>query len=58
VPKIKIFEAVLATIVYTAIMTAILYFITSILTGGARVNKETEIIGLDKSVHEERSFEI
>jgi Amt family ammonium transporter len=51
-------EAVLATIVYTAIMTAILYFITSILTGGARVDEETEVIGLDESVHGERGFEI
>jgi Amt family ammonium transporter len=52
------FEAVLATIVYTAIMTAILYFITSVLTGGARVDEETETIGLDESVHGERGFEI
>jgi Amt family ammonium transporter len=51
-------EAVLATIVYTAIMTAILYFITSILIGGARVDEETEVVGLDESVHGERSFEI
>jgi Amt family ammonium transporter len=51
-------EAVLATIVYTAIMTAILYFITSVLTGGARVDEETEVIGLDESVHGERGFEI
>ncbi len=52
------FEAVLATIVYTAIMTAILYFITSILTGGARVDEEIEVVGLDESVHGERGFEI
>jgi Amt family ammonium transporter len=51
-------EAVLATIVYTAIMTAILYFITSVLTGGARVDEETETVGLDESVHGERGFEI
>jgi Ammonia permease len=51
-------EAVLATIVYTAIMTAILYFITSVLTGGARVDEETEVVGLDESVHGERGFEI
>jgi nitrogen regulatory protein PII len=58
VPKIKIFETVLSTIVYTAIMTTILYFITSVLTGGARVDEETEAIGLDESVHGERGFEI
>jgi Amt family ammonium transporter len=52
------FEAVLATIMYTAIMTAILYFFTSILTGGARVDEEAEVIGLDELVHEERGFEI
>ena len=51
-------EAVLATIVYTAIITAILYFITSVLTGGARVDEETEVVGLDELVHGERGFEI
>jgi Amt family ammonium transporter len=45
-------------ILFTGIMTAILYFITSVLTGGARVDEETETVGLDESVHGERGFEI
>jgi Amt family ammonium transporter len=39
-------------------MTAILYFIISVLTGRARVDEETEVVGLDESVHRERGFEI
>ena len=49
-------ESVIFTIVYTAIMTAILYFISSMLTGGARVDEETETMGLDESSHGERGF--
>ncbi|WP_297888066.1 ammonium transporter [Sulfurihydrogenibium sp.] len=51
-------EAVLATIVYTAVMTAILYFVVSLFTKGARVDEETEIRGLDETVHGERGFEL
>lgn len=51
-------EAVLVTIVYTAVMTAILYFVVSLFTKGARVDEETEIKGLDETVHGERGFEL
>ncbi len=51
-------EAVLVTIVYTAVMTAILYFVVSLFTKGARVDEETEIKGLDEAVHGERGFEL
>ena len=51
-------ESVAFTIVYTAIMTAILYFISSLLTGGARVNEETETMGLDEDTHGERGFNL
>jgi Amt family ammonium transporter len=39
-------------------MTAILYFITSTLSRGARVDEETEVMGLDEAVHGERGFEL
>ena len=49
-------ESVLFTIVFTAVMTVILYFVSSLLTGGARVDEETETIGLDEEVHGEKGF--
>lgn len=51
-------KAVIATILFTAVMTGIVYFIASILTGGARVDEETETKGLDESIHGERGFEL
>jgi len=51
-------ESVLFTIVFTAVMTAILYFIASAITGGARVDEETETIGLDEATHGERGFNV
>jgi len=45
-------------ILFTGIMTAILYFITSALSRGARVDEETEVMGLDEAVHGERDFEL
>jgi Amt family ammonium transporter len=45
-------------ILFTGIMTAILYFITSALSRGARVDEETEVMGLDEAVHGERGFEL
>ncbi len=51
-------ESILFTIVYTAIMTAILYFVSSILTAGGRVDEETETMGLDEATHGERGFNL
>jgi len=51
-------ESVIFTIVFTAVMTAILYFISSLITGGARVDEETETIGLDEATHGERGFNL
>ena len=51
-------KAVIATIVYSGIMTAVVYFISSILTGGARVTEEEEIQGLDSAIHGERGFNL
>ncbi len=51
-------ESILFTIVYTAIMTAILFFVSKLLTKGARVDEETETMGLDEATHGERGFNL
>jgi Amt family ammonium transporter len=50
--------SIVATAVFTAIGTLIVIYITKFLTGGLRVTEETEVAGLDSSVHGERGFEI
>jgi Amt family ammonium transporter len=47
-------EAVVATIVYTAVASLILLLITSLLTGGLRVTEDEEREGLDVALHGER----
>jgi len=49
-------ESVLFTIIYTTIMTTILFFLSKAITGGARVDEETETMGLDEATHGERGF--
>ncbi|GAB6076027.1 ammonium transporter [Desulfurobacterium crinifex] len=51
-------KAVIVTIVYSGIMTAIVYFVSSIFTGGARVPEEYEIEGLDSAIHGEKGFNL
>ena len=51
-------KAVLLTIVYSGVMTAVVYFISSIITGGGRVNEETEDAGLDENVHGEKAINL
>ncbi len=41
---------------WTLVGTVVVYFIAAVVTGGGRVDSETEEIGLDESVHGERSF--
>jgi len=48
--------AVGLTIVYSGIVTAIVYFIAAAVTGGGRVDEETETIGLDESTHGEHAL--
>jgi len=38
--------------------TVIVYFIASALTGGGRVDEETEHTGLDESVHGEKGMNL
>lgn len=50
--------SIVATAAFTAIGTLIVTYITKALTGGLRVEEDSEIIGLDNSLHGERAFEI
>ena len=50
--------SIIATIAYTAVGTIIVVYVTKILTRGLRVDKDSEIQGLDNSIHGERGFEI
>lgn len=52
------FKAIGLTIVYSAIMTAVIYFISAAMTGGGRVDEETEHIGLDEAVHGEKGMNL
>lgn len=52
------FESTLIVGAYTLIGTIVVYYIASLLTGGARVNEDKESQGLDESVHGERGFNL
>ena len=50
--------SIVGTAVFTAIGTVVVIYITKLMTGGLRVDEESEIEGLDNAVHGERAFEI
>jgi ammonium transporter, Amt family len=50
--------SILGTVAYTAIATLVVIAITRVVTGGLRVDAESEVAGLDNAVHGERAFEI
>jgi len=52
------FESVIIVGLFTLVGTIVVYYIASALTGGARVNEETESMGLDEAVHGERGFNL
>ena len=51
-------QAVGLTVVYSAVATAIVFFIASALTGGGRVDDETEAVGLDEMTHGEKAINL
>jgi len=51
-------ESVVIVGAWTLIGTVIVYYIASALTGGARVDEETEHNGLDESVHGEKGMNL
>ena len=50
--------SIAATAAYAAVGTIIVIYVTSFLTGGLRVDAESEVSGLDNAIHGERAFEI
>jgi Amt family ammonium transporter len=50
--------SILATAAFSAIGTWAVILITRVVTGGIRVERDSEIEGLDNSTHGERAFEI
>jgi len=50
--------AIVLTIVYSGIMTAVVFKVSSLFTNGGRVDEETEQIGLDEKVHGEKSINL
>jgi len=51
-------KAIGLTMVYSGIMTAVVYFVSALLTGGARVDEETELKGLDTQIHGEEAINL
>lgn len=51
-------KAIVLTIVYSGVVTAIVFYISSALTGGGRVDTETEHRGLDEAVHGEKGMNL
>jgi Amt family ammonium transporter len=49
-------KAVLITILYSGVATAIVYYISAFITKGGRVKDEVEQEGLDEAVHGEKGF--
>jgi Amt family ammonium transporter len=47
---------VTATVVYSAVATALIVYLVKVLTGGARVDEEKEIEGLNKALHGEKAY--
>jgi Amt family ammonium transporter len=50
--------SIAATAVFSAVGTLVCVYITRAVTGGLRVSRDEEIMGLDGSLHGERAFEI
>jgi ammonium transporter, Amt family len=49
---------IVATLVYTAVITYLVLKLTGLLTGGLRVTAEEESLGLDLSLHEEDGYKL
>ncbi len=50
--------SIIGTAAYSAVGTIVVIAITRIVTGGLRVDKDSEIGGLDQAIHGERGFEM
>lgn len=47
-----------ATVVWAAVASVVLIWISGLLTGGSRVNDEDETLGLDLATHGERGYDL
>jgi ammonium transporter, Amt family len=52
------FLSIIGTAAYSGVATIIVIGITRLVTGGLRIDAESEIVGLDGAFHGERGFEI
>ena len=50
--------AVIAVIIFSAVGTLILAYLAKLIAGGWRTSEEEEAVGLDQSIHGEKSFEL
>jgi len=50
--------SIVATIAFTAVATLIIVYVTRLITGGLRVSREDEMMGLDNAIHGERAFDL
>ncbi len=55
---VKQFQAIGLTVVYSAIATAVVYYVASAVTGGGRVDDESESRGLDETIHGEKALNL
>ena len=51
-------ESVVVVGIFTLVGTVVVYYIASALTGGGRVDEETEQLGLDEAVHGEKVLNV
>ena len=51
-------ESVVVVGIFTLVGTVVVYYIAMALTGGARVDEETEQVGLDEATHGEKVLNI
>ncbi len=51
-------ESVVVVGIFTLVGTIIVYYVASAITGGGRVDEETEQVGLDEAVHGEKSLNL
>ncbi len=50
--------AVVVVTVYSALATVVVYYMSALVSGGARVDEKMETVGLDEAYHGERGFNI
>ncbi len=51
-------ESVVVVGLFTLVGTVVVYYVASALTGGGRVDEETENVGLDEATHGEKAFNL